>query len=555
MKKARLLTLLTITALSAIIMLSGCGGRNDVASISLKDHTAESVIETAVGTLDYNAYTLLVTYGSGDVEEVTLSEDMISPTDRVKLYQPGDHDLTVSYADHTYVLKVSVKRSEFGDISFPENNVYTYDGKAHTVQVEGDLPANAVVTYPVGNSFVNAGTYNVTATVSCEGYVSVKLSTTVRIERAKYDMSGVSFEPKEFTYDGHVHTVAISGKLPEGLSAPTYTINDKTGASATDVGEYVVKATFRNTDPNYEPIPTMQTTLKINPAQITVSGVDIVFKNSNGKQIKGATKVYDGTGVSFDINDHNKLSSKISVSYLVCDKDGNVISTSNKNTNIVNAGTYLAKVLFTVADGKNYLPIDPIVREFTVTKADYPISGISFVSGVCEYDGNEHSILIDGTLPADVTVSYEYYLNGMLVTDGSQAAAQSVVNAGRYTVMAVFTHTDPNRKAIPSISAILHMAQAIADTSVIAVSAEERVVYDGTAKAVIVDGTEKLPEGVEIALEYYLNGTLVTNPDGTPATSVTDVGEYKVKLIFNVTNANYAPIDSTEISFIIVEQG
>ena len=109
---------------------------------------------------------------------------------------------------------------------------------------------------------MNAGTYDVTAVVSCEGYVTQTLSTTVKIKQAKYDMSGVKFEGKEVVYDGASHSVAISGKLPDGVSSPIYTINGKDGSSATDAGEYTVKATFANLDPNYEAIPEMEAKLK-----------------------------------------------------------------------------------------------------------------------------------------------------------------------------------------------------------------------------------------------------------------------------------------------------
>jgi hypothetical protein len=105
------------------------------------------------------------------------------------------------------VFKISVKRLTFGNISFPENNVFTYDGTEHVVEVVGDIPANAIVTYLGSNSFINAGTYDLSAVISCEGYVTAKLSTTVKIERARYDMSGVQFEAKEFVYDGISYTV------------------------------------------------------------------------------------------------------------------------------------------------------------------------------------------------------------------------------------------------------------------------------------------------------------------------------------------------------------
>ena len=458
MKKIRSATLLALIITSVLLLLLGCKKEDKITSVSLKDNDPNAAVEIAAGDFDYGDYTVIVAYKSGSTEEIALSEEMISAADQVKLFQAGDHEITVSYGDQKYTFKVSVKRTAFEGLSFSENNVFTYDGKAHSVEVEGNIPANAVVTYSGGNSFVNAGTYNVNATVSCDGYVTARLSTTVTIQRAKYDMSGVKLEGKEFVYDGNAHSLAISGTLPEGVLPPTYSINEKEAASATDAGEYTVRARFANNNPNYEAIPDMVATLRITPAEYNLKGFDIVFKKDDGKLIDGASKVYDGKSVIFDLNDYNKLSSKISVSFSVSDKSGRVISNSNKVTGIKNAGTYTVKAEFTLADGKNYKPIEPIVRTFTVEKAEYDMTDVHFDNDVSAYDGAEHRLLVDipSKHPIDATdVTYEYYLDGELLVGTDKKPVQSVTEAGEYTVKAIFTVRDENYKQIEPMQAIL----------------------------------------------------------------------------------------------------
>ena len=550
MKKAGLITLLSLTAMLAVLLV-GCGGEDNISSVSLKDHDHDSIIEAAIGEFDCTDYTLVLTYESGATEEIAITEDMIAEEDLFKLYKEGEQEITVSYLKHKCVIRVDVKRSSFGTLTIPENNVFTYDGEAHSVEVVGDLPASAVVTYPGGNSFVNAGTYDVTAIVSCEGYVTVKLYTTVKIERAVYDMSGVEFEAKEYVYDGSAHGVKITGILPDGVASPRYTINERETASAVDAGEYTVRASFASTDQNYEPIPDMLTTLTITPAEYTVKGVDIVFKK-DGKVIDGGERVYDGTAVTFDLSDYNKLSSKVSVAFSVYDGEGNRISGSNKNTNIIDAGVYTVKAEFTLADSKNYKPIEPIVREFEVTRAEYVLSGVEMNSDTATYDGLSHSLTLSGNLPKDVTVSYEYYLGDALIVGDDGKPVQSVVNAGRYTVKAVFAHTDKNRGEIEPVSGILHITQAVYNTMYLMIDYSGELVYDGTAKSVVIKGV--LPEDIEISLEYYLNGELVTNADGTPASAVSAKGEYTVKITFNVKNGNYAPIEDMTVTFSIVDR-
>ena len=546
MKNACRLALIVVISTIFVLILGGCNKTEDsVSSVSLKDYDPNHAIEIAVGDFDYNAYTVVVTRKSGATEQIALSEEMIAEADLLKPYQIGDHEIAVHYGGQKCTFKLSVKRATFGELSFPENNVFTYNGKAHTVEVDGEIPANAVVTYVGGNSFVNAGTYDVTAVVSCEGYVTQKLSTTLKIERAKYDMSGVKFEGKEVVYDGSSHSVHIFGTLPQGVSSPTYTINGKAGASATDVGEYTVKAAFTSSDPNYEAIPEMQATLKITRAEYTVKGVDIVFKNEGGSVMSNAAKVYDGRSVTFDIDDYTKLSKKISVSFSVSDKDGNVISSSNKNTGILNAGVYTVKAEFTHADSDNYQPIAPIVRTFEVLKVDYPaLENIKFTSAEATYDGTAHSIGIEGALPMGVSVSYEYYKGGELVVDGEGKPVKSVVDAGRYTVKAIFTHTDTNRNEIAPLSAVLNIAAIRFNVSNLGIGLNGTDVYDGTEKAVTIIG--QLPDEINAVVMYYQNGRIMEN-----ATSVIEPGEYYVHVQFVSTSDNYVIGGVLEYAFMI----
>lgn len=481
MKKVRRLTLLALIAIFSLVALFGCNKKEDqISSVSLKDHDPNTAIEIALGGFDCSQYTVAVAYESGKTVEIPLTEEMILETDLIKLYHVGEHDITVRYGEQTYTFKVAVKRATFADLSFPENNVFTYNGKAHTVELNGNIPANAVVTYLGGNSFVNAGTYDVTAVVSCEGYVTEKLTTTVTIKRATYDMSGVKFEGREVVYDGNLHTLAISGVLPEGVSSPTYTIKEKIASGASDVGEYKVKATFVNHDPNYEAIPAMEATLKITPAEYKVKDVDIVFKSEDGKVIGDAVKIYDGKSITFDLDDYSKLSKKVSVAFSVCDKDGKVISTSNQSTGIVNTGVYTVKAEFVLTDGKNYQTPEPLVRTFEVLKAEHPqIENVQLLSAQATYDEKEHSILLEGELPKGVTVSYEYYLNGTLVVGADGKPVQSVVDAGIYVVKAVFAHKNENFGKIPDLLAKLYIKKSIVSFNSVGFFGESTVEYSG----------------------------------------------------------------------------
>ena len=63
---------------------------------------------------------------------------------------------------------VIAKMKDITDISF-DGAEYTYDGTEKSISVKGNLPAGAKVEY-TNEKATNAGTYNATAKITCEGY-------------------------------------------------------------------------------------------------------------------------------------------------------------------------------------------------------------------------------------------------------------------------------------------------------------------------------------------------------------------------------------------------
>ena len=551
MKKAKILLICTLMLMIACLLLAGCNKTEEITSIDIKDKTT---IEMPIGKLDYSAHTLLVTYDSGSVAEVALSEDMISELDLLKLYQPGEHEITVSYGGKTCKINVRVKRESFSDIKFPENNVFTYDGTAHTVEIEGDIPANASVSYIGGNSFVNAGTYDVTAVITCDGYETERITTTVTINRAKYNMENVKFESKEVVYNGKSHFIEIAGQLPEGVSAPTYYINGNKLSGVTDAGEYRVTAVFTINDVNYEPVPDMEATLNIIPAEYNLGDVNLVFKNENGAVLGGATKVYDGKSVSFDIK-KGTVPSNVSVTYTVKNQDGEVISKSNTETNIKNAGKYTVKIEFVLFDNKNYKAIEPREFTFEVTKAQYDLSDLLFESKIVEYNGEKQFITV--TLPKNldeskIDVAYEYIL-GTDVLKENEKNAIGVCGVGEYTVRAVFTVKDHNYEEIEPAEAML-----IIEKKKISVSQFD---FGNSCASQITVGEDvdfafetNMVGGISLEAALYAveNGTLsqitdvcaiVPDSDGIAVadfdTSLLESGEYACVITVSVENENF----------------
>ncbi|MBO7722146.1 MAG: C10 family peptidase [Kiritimatiellae bacterium] len=120
----------------------------------------------------------------------------------------------------------------------------------------------AAAGYTVANAAaVNAGVY--TAVVTLEpGYVwsddsYEPLEIQWAIDKAVYDMSGVSFADAEFVYDGSPKSVFIVGEPPEGV------VTNYENNVQTEVGVYTATVHFTGDAQNYYPINDMTATLTI----------------------------------------------------------------------------------------------------------------------------------------------------------------------------------------------------------------------------------------------------------------------------------------------------
>ena len=145
----------------------------------------------------------------------------------------------------------------------------TYDGKAHSIAISGALPEGVTVGY-LGNGVKDAGTYTVSARFYYNGeYLSgMDKTANIIINRAVYDMYGVSFEGATVIAGGEPYNLYVQGDLPTGVRVLGYEGNGNTA-----VGEYTVKAKFTWDEKNYEPIEDMTATLKVVSGPAAFAGV------------------------------------------------------------------------------------------------------------------------------------------------------------------------------------------------------------------------------------------------------------------------------------------
>ncbi len=200
----------------------------------------------------------------------------------------GSVTVTVMYNGHTAEVQVTVEKIVVEVPSAVSGLVY--NGSVQVGVAENDA-------YTVtGGSATSAGNYEATVALrDSENYVwSGVFNGTISwsIAKAKYDMSGVTFEDKTVSYSGEVQTIEISGTLPAGVTVTyTYKKDGETVNSAAEAGEYTVTAVFAGDADNYEAIASMTATLTVEASGTGITGGEIA-----GLAVGGAACV--GLGIA-----------------------------------------------------------------------------------------------------------------------------------------------------------------------------------------------------------------------------------------------------------------
>ncbi|MGL4949249.1 MAG: MBG domain-containing protein [Anaeroplasmataceae bacterium] len=202
-------------------------------------------------TYDGKAHSLFVE-GLADTQKVSYQNNGKT--------EVGDYEViaTISEDDkEDFILKatLSIISAKFTDIVF-EDKTFVYDGEEKSLEVI-NAPEGTDISYSSNNPSINAGVYEIHATLSKIGYETIGIKATLIINKA--DIKGIEFNNKSVTYNKHEHNILIEGDLPSGVVA-NY-VNNK----ATDAGIYNAKVTLSSM--NYNSI-IMNAVLTIHKAEL-----------------------------------------------------------------------------------------------------------------------------------------------------------------------------------------------------------------------------------------------------------------------------------------------
>lgn len=364
---------------------------------------------------------------------------------------------------------------QFVGISF-NDITYNYDGTQKELLISGNLPNGANVVY-TNNVGTNAGVYNATAKITCNGYSELNLSAKMTINKASYDVTETHWNyASPYTYDGNSKSVVLNN-LPSGVSISRYINNEKVNA-----GTYTASAEFDYDKTNYN-IPAIENCVwVINKADIT------------GITFEGTSVLYDGNFHSIKVNGNIPDGSQISILY------------NNQNvTGVKDVGTYNVEVTIINPNYNTYTTsTNLVIYQHDIQKSNYDMSGVSWnYTSEFTYDGTEKSVTLNN-LPDGVTVK--------------RYVGNKNTEAGTYTASVEFNYDSENYN-MPTIS---DLQWEIKKADITGITFENKTVkYNGEEKEILISGN--VPAGASVA---YTNN------------KATDAGTYEATVVISCKNYN-----------------
>lgn len=574
MKKAGLFVTLLLSACCTFIF-AGCSAKDRVSAVRLSGGNQSIVVE--VGKFDFDDYKVVVSHASGAAEEIALTEDMISPQDRLKLYQVGKQTISIVYKNCSCQVQIIVERLNFDDISFDDKTV-VYTGETFVMEVQGNVPDDATVFYPGENFFSQVGEYKIKAICYGDNYQTKEFEATLTILPAEYNFNDVKFEDAVYVYDGEPKSISVAGSMPSGVSVEYKIgkirddgaeglIGERSGNSQTNAGRYEVTANFYSTNANFKQISPKKAILTIKKAKI--ANFDVPFADRS--------EVYTGLEYSIEA-DLEAMPKGVEAYYTIQQiKNSHGVDVSGevqKNLNgTISAGTYVVGVNFKVADAENYEEIEPKFATLFIDRAEYKIENVFMNSKSVVYDGEAKSISLSGLaadsepeLPYGVRYSYSIVQfkdgEGNVLKDENGNVVErplgnvnSAVAAGSYKVVAHLTSDDENYKEIDDIDGVLEIAQAEYSDLTLMMS-NLSVNFDGNEHAISIVA-ENLPQ--TISVKYTIKK--IKNADGSDVegaieidgNAATEAGVYVVRVSFENSDKNYVSIASMTAELTILE--
>ena len=379
---------------------------------------------------------------------------------RYTVSKDGYNDVTGSY---TFII-------EKGDIvgySVTANAAAKYDGNPKaSATVDPGKPADAAITYTCGNNtydkvpeFTDAGTYEVSYTISKEGYSDVTGAYSFTINKA--DITGYSITANAAAkYNGETKTSAtvVAGLPVDATITYKWTENEQEQTSTTVPG-FILPGTYE----------VSYTVSKANYNDVTGSYRFTIEKGElTGYSVTAnAAAKYNGESkTSAAVTAGIPADAVITYKWM----EGNQEQTANTVPAFIAVGTY--DVSYTISR-QHYNDVTGTYA-FTINKGD--LTGYSVTANAAaKYDGNPKvSAAVTVGVPADAAITYKWM-------EGNQEQTSTTVPA--FTEVGIYDVSYTiSRDSYNDVTGSYRFEVKKGDLTNYGVEANDTVKYDGSAK-------------------------------------------------------------------------
>lgn len=146
-----------------------------------------------------------------------------------------------NYNTLTLSATLRIVGKEITGVTF-DDQTFEYDGKSHSIEISGELPEGVSVNYS-NNSKTDAGSYEVSATLTGKGYEKLVLKAKLIIKPAEIEKPGY-FNTSVVIYDGKNHSLTVSNP-PSGATITYKCLNASGTNTFSKPGQYDIEATVK----------------------------------------------------------------------------------------------------------------------------------------------------------------------------------------------------------------------------------------------------------------------------------------------------------------------
>ena len=324
------------------------------------------------------------------------------------------------------------------DIIF-EDTTLIYNGELRAIEAK-NVPEGIEVEYSTYefntgtriNKVVNAGVYRVVAHFvdTNPNYAKIPDKEAIlTIEKAKFDLSGVTLPDYVKEYDGLNYQPAITNAqaLPAGMEV-NYACFDEAGnpvSSNAAVGTYKMVASFSGgLSDNYLPIEPLEATLKV-----------------THRIIKLADKVsFESKTVNFD----EQMNYSLAVSGEIPD----TVEVTYDKENLHYAGEYEIHAHFRAKDPNEAVDVEELCAYLVINRVRRSVMAYNEATEKYDLDFSSANIKVEAGVASVVGIDFETFKVASLtftsLIDSAEVKPEEFVSGTTYKFVAVFEYLDPN---------------------------------------------------------------------------------------------------------------